>query len=347
MMQLDNTKDVEDVASQLVIKEEVEVGGWLVTGLKDDKELEKLVSEADRRLRFVDSMRDLIAKRTKVNDWLNQNGNPYLTEAGLSRFRAAFGIYEKDVTSYTIDAEGNKKSISEVNVFSGDIRFIMFTGIVGSKLLGVDYSYEGGSRLEDGFKNKDDILFYMQKAKANWNGRALRKLLGMENFSWEELEKYGIKKDMVRTIERISTQKVDTEKAKELHNLLLELNEGDVKKAEDYLESLTKSDKYAGKRRASQLSEAQINWILPKIKNELNKKFPDKKVDKSVDDVVSGNASEQKFLDTVKLLVEDIKEEDFLSFLYENNINDWTKLTGQPRNKFIIELKKYVAERKK
>lgn len=327
-----------------ILEEEEE--RFALTAISSDVNLEEALKNAERALQYIDSLRGFVLQRTKPFDWTNQSGNPYLGEAGVTRFGAAFKMFHEDIDCWIVDAEGNRRNIKEKNAFQGTPRIIMFDGVVGSQLLGLKAKFEGGAKLDDGLWSQDDYLDYMKKAKANFVGRAYRKLLGLQNMTWEELTPFGITRDNVQTVNRLTTAKADTEQAKELWGILLEMNDGDPVKAEDYLEKFTTSDKYKGKRKPSQLTEKQMAWVAPKIKGEYYKKFPDKKPKNG--DAKSPQTEAQAFdafILSVKVLADKLGEADFKMLLVEEGITAVEKIPPEARGKFLFKLNKKIEQK--
>lgn len=308
---------------------------------ENQAELDKALTKVDMRLKYVDAISAFLLKRTKPNDWLDQNGNPYFCEAGCNRMMAPFGIYEKDLTVFSIDSEGNKREISDKNMFAGDIRFFLFRGIIGSKLLGIESTFEGGAKLDDGFKGKEDSLFYLLKGKANWRGRGVRKLLGMENRTWDELEANGIKRDGIKAVTRTTTEKASSEDADKLWEKLLEMAGGDPIKAEDILEKTTKSDdgKYKGKRRPSQLSAASMKFVMSKLgispKPTNGNGNGSEKHDPGYDSYV---ASVTDILNKNKGVI------NLESFLKEQGVRDWMNIEPNLRIDFFNKLQRHIEK---
>ena len=313
-------------------------GGFQILRIGTDQELSEALQRVENALKLVERLQQFCIARTKANDWIDQQGNPYLSEAGSNRFAAPFQIYEKEITAWSVDDQGCKREISDKAMFQGNIRFFFFSGIIGSKVLGVEASFEGGSSLEDNFQSKDDLLFYFQKAKANWRGRGFRKMLGLENITWSELEGIAkIKRDQVRKVERLVTEKAGTEEAKELHNLLLEIAGGDPKMAEDYLFEITDSEKYAGKRKANQLTAKQIPWVLAKVKAEHAKRFPTKHGAKN-----DGPQGLEAFKKYVEELRPKLGDAIFASLLKQFEVETIESIAEERRQAFYKEMKRLV-----
>lgn len=315
--------------------------GLKFLNLPNKEELDRALVSMDNAIEFVEKVQGAVLKRSRPGDWVFRDGKPYFTEAGCNRFRAPFGIYDKEVKSWTIDADGNRREINDRNVFEGDIRFIFVAGIIGSKLLGVEAYFEGGAKLNDGFKEKDDVLFYAKKARANWYGTGIRKLTGMENFTIADLKAAGIDTDKVQAITSVTTAKADTGEAQELHDMILDLNDGDIKKAEDYLFKLTDNQAkgYKGKKRASQLSAGQMKWIMPKVHSEWKVRFPEKAATPEAKAEASAEPS-SGFLKSVEALKSKVKDEEFGKLLAKYSVSDPYEVSAENQNKFLLELKK-------
>ena len=317
---------------------DVDEGICYLINVPDGATAEERLKFSQDAITFVNKLRDFVLRNSRPNDWILQNGNPYFCASGCNRFAGPFGIYEKELTSFSIDANGQKRELSERNMFEGDIRFFFFSGVIGSKLLGFDMHIDGGTSLEDGFKSKTDLLFYYQKAKANWRGRAIRMITGLENLTIDDLDKAGIKLSEVKQVNRVSTPKADTEQVKKLWDMLLKLNDGDQIKAEDALLKTTTSEKYAGKRRPSQLTEKQMEWILPKVEKEYNAKFGNgTEVNSSPSDNVT-----KMFLANLDAMTKAISKEDYQKFLQQEKVTDVSLLDPSARGVFLLRLKKYI-----
>jgi hypothetical protein len=356
MKEQEETKEptVEEAVALVEAAEHIgESESFSLVKFASKESLAKALASAENAFLYLDKMREFVMSRTKPNDFTNQSGNPYFGEAGCNRFMAPFKIYEKNVKAWTIDENGVKREMADKNIFEGQIRIIFFSGIIGSDLLGVEASFEGGSRLDDTFRSKDDILFYFQKAKANWRGRGFRKLLGMENLTWADLAKVNIKPEDVKSIDRVTTEKADSKDVKELWGKLLEACGGSVKVAEDTLQEFTAFKDYRGQRKAGSLSEKQFNIVKPKIEKLYAEKFPEKaktQESKSAEEHPqpeqgAGTAdvhADDKFLQSITAKrAQGVSDEDYAKAIKQYGGIDDEPLTIPiaNRNKFLISLK--------
>lgn len=359
---------IEIVEPPVIAHDEFEQEAFALIRIGTRDELDKALVAVEARLEFVDKLRTFTLRRTRATDWSIQSDarkgtkRTYLGESGVQRFRAAFGMYEgkmqsdgstiSDLSSYTVDSAGARRDRTSAKFFEPPISFIWFEGTVGSKLLNVEAWFQGAVKVEEGFWSKDDIHNFYKKAQANFIGRAFRKLLGLENISLDELKTAGINIDDIPSIDRVTTEKAASADAVELHKMLLALNEGNPKKAEDYLFAMTNSDKYKGKRTASSLTDNQMKWILPKVRSEHDAKFPEKAAERTAavaeqstqTSAQSSSESNTKFQQSVAGVAKTITEADYAAVCAEYAIQDIAEIAVDKRNAFLLSL---VSRRKK
>lgn len=167
--------------------------------------LDEKLANVEKAFELITKLRKFALTHLSANCVVNQEGNPYIMENGVNPFTGPFGIYEKNITGSVVKDNGTQMSLEDTDAFRGELKAIIYKGIVGSKVTGVELSFEGGvymSETEEKFHNKEDFLWFCKKAKANWRGRAIRKLLGLDNVSWEELAQVGIKQSDCTSVTR-------------------------------------------------------------------------------------------------------------------------------------------------
>ena len=192
------------------------------------EDIDRKLANVDKVFALLEKLRTFALKHLSPKSVTNEGGNPYITESGVNVFDSPFGIYEKDVSGKVIKSNGTQISIDDPNAFTGDIECIIYSGIIGSKTLGIEASFEGGTYWGDTeggqkdrkFHDKEDYLFFAKKAKANWRGRGRRKVLGLDNLTWDELAKYGITPENCTKVDRKSSQTNLTPEQLEAENKL-------------------------------------------------------------------------------------------------------------------------------
>jgi hypothetical protein len=233
-------------------------------------DIDKKLADIDKVFQYLEKMKTYCIKNLNKNRIANFSGKAYLTETAVNQFSSVFGIYEKDLKIEVIYKDGSKRPSTDPVFFQGDIDYFFISGTVGSKTFGVEASFEGGAKIKELNDNsKDDKLFWLKKAKANWRRRAISKLLGLDGISWEEL---GLKAEDCVQVSIGSTTKADSEKANAVWNDILGLCEGSVKNAEGLCAELTSfkgkdGNIVKGKARPHNLTEKALEFLSSKIEN--------------------------------------------------------------------------------
>ena len=159
----------------------------------------------DKRSAIFEKVLAVAVNATNSNDWKDMGGKPYLESSGCEKAARRFGVSIYDVT---IERE-------DLNDDNG--RYYLYT-VMGKASLGNESIESIGTCSSrdkffatniEWFTNKDgerkskktnkpiqdvDIANIKKKAYTNFMGNAVRKLLGLNNMTWEMLEKYGIGK---------------------------------------------------------------------------------------------------------------------------------------------------------
>ncbi|MBP9786047.1 MAG: hypothetical protein KBC72_00445 [Acinetobacter sp.] len=125
---------------------------------------------------------------TGVNDWKDMGGKPYLEASGCEKAARRFGVSIYDV------------SVEREDLNDDNGRYYLYT-VMGKASLGSE-SIEaiGTCSSRDKFfgakkQMQDvDIANIKKKAYTNFMGNAVRKLLGLNNMTWDQLAKFGIGK---------------------------------------------------------------------------------------------------------------------------------------------------------
>lgn len=157
-----------------------------------------------------------------------------------------------------------------------------------ASLLGQTITEFGGASSEDGFYNRpkespvEIRLEVRKKAMANWQGRCVRTLLGLQGLSWKDLTDVGFKDGEGGAVEfengkhaaRKSTaadEGAASEVKTKLREMVLNEVQGNKTAAEDLLELMTefegKDGMVKGKRNIAYLSDKAANTTWNKYKH--------------------------------------------------------------------------------
>jgi len=186
-----------------------------------------LVVMAERRVAQLEKITELSLKRTNVNDWVDQNGKPYLVCSGAEKIGRLFGVNWSILDSKKITSEDDK----------GKFYFYQATGVFTLK--GHD-SIEavGTCSVRDKFFSKAngrelpvseiDETNIMKSAYSNCVVNGITRLLGIRNLTWEVLERNGINKKGVASVTYTHNDSVISEaQRKRLWAMMKEFNKSE------------------------------------------------------------------------------------------------------------------------
>jgi len=154
---------------------------------------EDILAAANRRITQLDQIVTLALKRTNENDWVDQQGKPYLTCSGAERIARLFGV--------------NWRKVECEKVFSSDeAGQYYFYEYRGEFYLGRDIIHAVGTcsqkdaffaKTKNGMKPASEIdeTNIRKAAYSNMVVNGVSRLLGIRNLTWEQVKKAGIDPD--------------------------------------------------------------------------------------------------------------------------------------------------------
>lgn len=168
----------------------------------------------ERRSAMFERLLAVAVRATNANDWTDQGGKPYLQSSGAEKAARRFGVS-------IIDVIQEREDLTDDNG-----RYYVYT-TTGKALLGKEcIEAVGTSSSRDKFFGRQggslkpiqdvDIANIRKKSYTNFLGNAVRKLLGLNGLTWEQLERQGIKKGGVIKVAFKNEQQavVETKKAR-------------------------------------------------------------------------------------------------------------------------------------
>jgi len=180
-----------------------EVVGDSLQVVRKDKSLLQIANEAEKMFDAVIKIKKTALKATNADDWVDQNGNPYLEGSGAEKIAGLFGIswillndpqpeFEED-GHFTYTYRGR---------FSIGGRTIDIDGSRSSKdPFFKKYDYSGPEKKEKPISaiDKRDVKM---AALTNLLGNGITRILGIRNLTWEDLQEFaGITKEQVTSIQ--------------------------------------------------------------------------------------------------------------------------------------------------
>jgi hypothetical protein len=154
-----------------------------------DDFLSRLDKSVDRYKRAV----QIAIKLTNGNDWVSQDGHPYLQATGAEKIKNPFGVNIVDITSRRI-ANKDQRGDSYIWEYKGKAfssklggSFIECIGVCSSR----DKFF---ARVAGELKSIEDVdeVRIMQKAYNNLIVNAVKRVLGLRSLTWEDLKGAGI-----------------------------------------------------------------------------------------------------------------------------------------------------------
>lgn len=159
-------------------------------GLADTSD--DLIASAERRIAQIDKIVTLSIRRTNENDWVDQQGKPYLTGSGAEKIARLFGVSWKILKSEKImtnDEKGQFYFYQVVGVFTlgGGKDSVEAVGTCSSK---DQFFAKAGGVLKP--ISEVDETNIMKAAYSNCVANGITRLLGIRNLTWEQVKAGGI-----------------------------------------------------------------------------------------------------------------------------------------------------------
>jgi hypothetical protein len=259
--------------------------------------LEEQISRAEKYVELQVKMRNLAIRATNINDWIDQEGKPYLQWTGTAKVAAIFGV-TYHTREYLREKQTDQKGEYLVFTCMGDVswqnRSVPEVGMASSRdsFFGVRSRKDSAGNSEKYFLPLSEIdqTNLKKKATTNFLNRGLKSLLGFAP-TWEEVSEAtggAIARDKVQQVSRnkgsqggkvADTPEVATMR-REVGNFILWQNNGDREAAGAALKQRTtftiqggddKGKVVTGKSSVADLSEKQVRRLFSELEPEMNK----------------------------------------------------------------------------
>lgn len=188
---------MEEREAKLDLVQEEE-GVPAVLSLED--EVLDIVDKARQRIEAIKQIKTLALGVTSPEDWVDQNGVPYLEASGAEKIARLFGISWYDLRYEKKPMEDGHYTIVYYGKFSLRGITIEAIGARSSRdpFFTVRYDEKGNRILLPAKEvNEADV---MKAAYTNLLANGIKRLLGIRNVSWEDLEQVGIRRDKVASV---------------------------------------------------------------------------------------------------------------------------------------------------
>jgi hypothetical protein len=249
-----------------------------------DSDIDVVMSNANKFMLMQDKLRKTALKLTNSNDWVDQEGTPYLEVSGTNKVAMGFGVsYQELGWSETRKTDENGpyvEVVSKIEVtFMGNT--ITQTGTASTRDNFFGKTASGWKPLSE--VNMQNII---KKATTNAIQRGIKSRLGLD-FTWEEIEESTGGKVTKEKCAGVSytgggkggTGNAATPEAKTAREAvwkkLLEMNNGHVVEAQKHLAELTsfqgREGMVPGKTEISKVSDQAMSFLTPKVEAEYKK----------------------------------------------------------------------------
>jgi len=238
-----------------------------------------------RAIEMIDELVKTSLRMTRERHWYDYEGRPYLKEQGVMIVKRGLPVEIKPTGPMKFQTFEDEKGA--YYIASLPVRASWTNGMFGS----VEAIGTASSRDPLVFKKRGeevplaeiDRTKVMRKADSNGRRRALCRLLGIDDMSWDDFEALtGVKRDSLERIEYGGEgsdksrhwKKEEQEKADKMRSMILEMTGGNAQRAQEYLEALTtwtprgKSEPVKGKRQIKELSGKQIEINFGKVEKD-------------------------------------------------------------------------------
>lgn len=245
----------EKIMSELV---KAEAGLIDVSAIADDT-LISVAEKAEQRIEAVNKIKRLALRVTNPQDWIDQNGKPYLQASGAEKVARLFGIsWRISEPIYEDLGEGHFQYTYKGEFTLGNTTI----EVIGSRSSkdGFFKKYDKDRKpLPPSEIDRGDVK---KAAFTNLLANGITRILGLRNLTWDDLKESGINKGQTASVEyKDSKKEMLSEAHKRLFDLLNQYFKGDKVKMQEALKELT------GKTSLYDLSEKMVSVAYGKLKN--------------------------------------------------------------------------------
>jgi len=153
-----------------------------------------IAEQAERRIDAFNKIKKFALKSTNRQDWVNEGGKPYLQDSGANKIARAFGVSWRLSPPEIQNLDGGHYLITVKGEFAIGGAVIQAVGARASNdpFFTDRYQGEGEKRhkvtMPGSEVDRGDVI---KSAVSNCTGNGVKKLLGLMNMTWQDLEDYG------------------------------------------------------------------------------------------------------------------------------------------------------------
>ena len=243
-------------------------------------DLVKLQENFSKHIAVQDMIRKTALRLTNKLDWLEIDGQPYLEISGTTKIASCFGV------------QWQRKAVEKTNMVDEHGPYIFVEVTVNISFNGRDIEMIGTASTRDDFFGKKngaykplgeiDLGDILKKAETNALQRGVKRLSGLESFTWEELEQATEGKITQGSVQSVKhgagtsgganrTATPESVNARnDYWNKVLEMAMGDIATAQAWIVKQTEfkgqnGNMIAGMNDIQKLSDARFKFLSEKI----------------------------------------------------------------------------------
>lgn len=255
-----------------------------------EKDMATIIAEAEKRQELTKRLYMIALRATNCNDWIDQNGTPYLEYEGARKIARDIGLEIRNVQMMKQQIKDDKGeyiifSYTGEAVWQGKSTPEMGTCSTRDKFFAERYDKTKGEKYLLPL-SEINIVDVMKKGHTNLMNRCVKSALGL-SFTWEEIDQATngvITRDKCTGVSYTkgkrggSTTKADPAKVasarSEVWDWILEFNSGDLESSKQTLQAMTAFEgkdgkKFPGYTDIAKVSEGVLRHLHPKVKNEI------------------------------------------------------------------------------
>lgn len=240
-----------------------------------DQNIDVIIARAEKQVEVLKKVLKIAVSRTNNDDWLDQQGKPYLTASGAEKLMPLFGISLENATydrKLYQDEEGNYYIYQYKGKFSWTGGSIEAIGACSSR--DKFFAYDSATKSFKPLAQVDETNI-MKASYSNMMMNGITRLLGIRNLTWEQLSEFGVTKDKAQRVSYGGAGKTsndDIAKQNEISKWCLDMANQDRKEAIKILEKLTAFKGKDGKQVAGVISTKALKGIRLNIAHSTIKK---------------------------------------------------------------------------
>lgn len=166
--------------------------------INDGRSLLDIANRAEELVMAVRKIKSIVFQITNSNDWIDEQGKPYLQVSGAEKIRPLFGIeWDIDPEPEITEEEDGHKTFKYHGTFSMGSKTVSIIGSRSSK----DPFFSRANRADRPIA-EINMANVDKAAYTNTIGNGITRILGIRNMTWKELEDAGLGKAQSASVTR-------------------------------------------------------------------------------------------------------------------------------------------------